>query len=80
MAQRAIPYLRTACGLALLAPSIHPLRMKRGLAVLLLALLPAAALADGGVYIHNTAFQKQISIPDQRALLCWSNGVERLAI
>ncbi len=54
--------------------------MQRGLAIVCLLLLPLTTLADGGVYIHSSALAKDISIPDQRALLCWSNGVERLAI
>lgn len=30
--------------------------------------------------IPAIAFPAQVTIPDQRALICWSNGVERLAI
>ena len=47
---------------------------------LVLLLLPVMAVADGGIYIHKTAIAQTVSIPDQRALICWSNGVERLAI
>ena len=45
----------------------------------LLLLLPMALFADGGV-IPSVAFPTSVTIPDQRALICWSNGVERLAI
>jgi hypothetical protein len=41
-------------------------------------LLPMTALADGKVF-PGTALA-ETTIPDQRALLCWSNGVERLVI
>ncbi len=45
----------------------------------LLLLLPVtAALADGKVF-PGTAIA-ETTIPDQRALICWSNGVERLVI
>jgi len=37
------------------------------------------ALADG-VVIPATAYPAKVTIPDQRALICWSNGTERLAI
>lgn len=53
--------------------------MRRGWLLILLLLLPVSARADG-VVIPPTAFPASVSIPDQRALLCWSNGVERLAI
>ncbi len=36
-------------------------------------------MADGKVFVHQTAYA-DATIPDQRALLCWSNGVERLVI
>ena len=45
---------------------------------LLLALLPISAVADG-IVLPQIAFA-QTRIPDQRALICWSNGVERLVI
>jgi hypothetical protein len=54
--------------------------VKRALLFLVLLLLPVMAVADGGIYIHKTAIAQTVSIPDQRALICWSNGTERLAI
>lgn len=45
----------------------------------LLALLPAQALADGKVF-RQRAIAVETTIPDQRALICWSNGLERLVI
>ena len=45
----------------------------------LLLLAPAAALADGMVF-HPTAIGSEVRIPDQRALICFSNGIERLVI
>lgn len=53
--------------------------MKQILLSLLLFCLPLAALADGMV-IPTVAFPAKITIPDQRALICLSNGMERLAI
>ncbi len=41
--------------------------------------LPLAALADGMV-IPTIAYPAKITIPDQRALICFSNGTERLVI
>jgi hypothetical protein len=46
---------------------------------LVVFLFPLIVLADGGVF-PATALQAKVTIPDQRAFLCWSNGVERLAI
>ncbi len=46
---------------------------------LLLLFLPLSALADGRV-IPPTALPVKITIPDQRALICYSNGTERLVI
>lgn len=53
--------------------------MKRIILLLLLLGLPLAVLADGAV-IPATAYPAKVTIPDQRALICWSNGIERLAI
>ena len=53
--------------------------MQRILPFLLLLFLPVTALADG-VVIPATAYPAKVTIPDQRALICWSNGTERLAI
>ena len=46
---------------------------------MLLLFLPLAALADGMV-IPTVAFPAKITIPDQRALICYTNGTERLVI
>lgn len=53
--------------------------MRQILSLFLLLLLPLAALADG-IFIPPVAFPAKISIPDQRALICYSNGTERLVI
>jgi hypothetical protein len=53
--------------------------VQRILSFLLLLFLPSAALADGGV-IPSTAYPAKVTIPDQRALICFSNGTERLVI
>jgi hypothetical protein len=46
---------------------------------LLLLFLPLAALADGRV-IPPLALPVHVNIPDQKALICFSNGTERLVI
>ena len=53
--------------------------MKRIAIRLLLLILPLAAFADGAVF-HPTAIPAPVTIPDQRALIQYSNGVERLVI
>jgi hypothetical protein len=53
--------------------------MKRILLSLLLFCLPAAALADG-IVIPTVAFPAKVTIPDQRALIHFTNGTERLVI
>src|SRR5690349_13464671 len=53
--------------------------MKRTLSFLLFLFLPIAALADGGI-IPTIAYPAKVTIPDQRALICLSNGTERLVI
>jgi hypothetical protein len=53
--------------------------MQRIISFLLLLFLPLVALADGMV-IPPVAFPAKITIPDQRALICYTNGTERLAI
>ncbi len=53
--------------------------MQRILSFLLLLFLPLAALADGMV-VPTIAFPAKITIPDQRALICYTNGTERLVI
>jgi len=54
-------------------------RVQRIFSFLLLLFLPLAALADGMV-IPTVAYPAKITIPDQRALICYSNGTERLVI
>jgi hypothetical protein len=54
-------------------------RVQRILSFLLLLFLPLAALADGMV-VPTVAYPAKITIPDQRALICYSNGTERLVI
>ena len=56
-----------------------PARVQRILSFLLLWLLPVTALADGMV-VPTIAYPAKITIPDQRALICFSNGMERLVI
>lgn len=46
----------------------------------LLTALGGQVLADGKVFYPPTAYPIEARIPDQRALLAWSNGVERLII
>jgi hypothetical protein len=53
--------------------------MQRIFSFLLLLFLPMAALADGMV-IPTIAYPAKITIPDQRALICYTNGTERLVI
>ena len=53
--------------------------MQRVIFVLLFLLLPMGVLADG-MFISPVAFPTEVRIPDQRALICYSNGVERLVI
>ena len=53
--------------------------MKRLLLLLALLLAAISGFADGMV-VPSTAYPASVTIPDQRALICWSNGVERLVI
>jgi len=53
--------------------------MQRIVSFLLLLFLPVAALADGKV-IPLAAYPARVTIPDQRALICYTNGTERLVI
>jgi hypothetical protein len=53
--------------------------VQRILSFLLLWFLPVAALADGMV-VPTIAYPAKITIPDQRALICFTNGTERLVI
>ena len=54
-------------------------RVQRVILFLLFLFLPLAALADGMV-VPSTAYPATVTIPDQRALICFSNGIERLVI
>jgi hypothetical protein len=56
-----------------------PARVQRILPFVLLLFLPVAARADGMV-VPTIAYPAKVTIPDQRALICFSNGVERLVI
>ncbi len=60
------------------AGSGHRLRALAGCGLLAM-LLPVAALADGRV-ISSTAFPANITMPDQQALIHFTNGTERLVI
>ena len=53
--------------------------MRRIITFLLLLFLPLAALADGMV-IPTIAYPAKVTIPDQRALIHFTNGTERLVI
>jgi hypothetical protein len=53
--------------------------MQRIISLLLLLILPVMALADGMV-VPTVAYPAKVTIPDQRALICFSNGIERLVI
>jgi hypothetical protein len=53
--------------------------VQRILSFLLLLFLPLSALADGMV-VPTIAYPANVTIPDQRALICISNGTERLVI
>jgi hypothetical protein len=53
--------------------------MQRVLTVLVVLLLPIAALADGMV-VPTIAMPAKVTIPDQRALIHFTNGTERLVI
>jgi Uncharacterized protein conserved in bacteria (DUF2330) len=54
--------------------------MQRILLFVLLSLLPLNAVADGKVYSRPIALAAEVNIPDQRALIRYTNGVERLVI
>ncbi|MBC8097734.1 MAG: DUF2330 domain-containing protein [Akkermansiaceae bacterium] len=53
--------------------------MQRILLLVLMGLLPLTAAADGKVFSQRAVIAEAF-IPDQRALICWSNGVQRLVI
>lgn len=54
--------------------------VRRSVAILLLVLGSLSCWADGKVFRHVETAAGPVTIPDQRALICWSNGVERLVI
>ncbi len=54
--------------------------MQRILVMVLLGLAPLAALADGKMFRAPTALAANVTMPDQRALIHYSNGTERLVI
>lgn len=54
--------------------------VRRSVAILVLLLGSLTCWADGKVFRHVEMATGPVAIPDQRALLCWSNGVERLVI
>ena len=49
------------------------------LALILWLWLPLGVLADGKIF-PPTAFPEHVTIPEQEALIHWSNGIERLVI
>ncbi len=51
-----------------------------GFLLFLLTMLGGRVLADGKVFRTPMAYAVEARIPDQRAMLAWSNGVERLII
>ena len=53
--------------------------MQRIISFLLLLFLPVTSLADG-VVIPPVAYPAEVAMPAQSALICWSNGLERLVI
>ncbi|HXF09542.1 MAG TPA: DUF2330 domain-containing protein, partial [Desulfuromonadaceae bacterium] len=53
--------------------------MKRTFWSLLLLFLPLIGRGDGMVF-PTLAYPAHVTIPDQRALICFSNGIERLVI
>lgn len=53
--------------------------MRRIVSFLLFLLPPLAALGDGMV-VPTVAYPAQVTIPDQQALICYSNDTERLVI
>jgi hypothetical protein len=53
--------------------------MQRIASFLLLLFLPVVVLADGMV-VPTIAFPAKVTVPDQRALICYTNGTERLVI
>jgi len=53
---------------------------RRSVAILILILGSLSVWADGKVFRQVEMATGPVTIPDQRALICWSNGVERLVI
>jgi hypothetical protein len=56
-----------------------PRRLPGFIAILLWVVFGLFLRADGKVF-RSDAVPAEVRMPDQRALLCWSNGVERLVI
>ncbi len=54
--------------------------LRKSAAILFLLLGSLSCWADGKVFRHVEMATGPVTIPDQRALICWSNGVERLVI
>jgi hypothetical protein len=54
--------------------------MQRVISALVFLVLAISGLADGKFYSTPVALQSNVVIPDQRALIHFSNGVERLVI
>ena len=88
MARRAVqstdavarrPYHEVFCFAFSSAGDKPAAKVQRIIPFLFLLFLPLAALADGMV-IPTVAYPAKVTIPDQRALICYTNGTERLVI
>jgi hypothetical protein len=54
--------------------------MQRILLSVLFGLITLSAVADGKLYSRQTALAVDVTIPDQRALIHYTNGIQRLVI
>ncbi len=70
---------RDLAGVASFTRVLRSLAWRVGVLLLALIGFGGGALADGKVF-PPTAYPVEVRIPDQRAILAWSNGVERLVI
>lgn len=70
---------RDLAGVASLSRVLRSFAWRLGVLLLALFGFGGGALADGKVF-PPTAYPVEVRIPDQRAILAWSNGVERLVI
>ena len=70
---------RGLAGIGSISRSLQSFAWHVGLLLLALIGCGGGALADGKVF-PPTAYPVEVRIPDQRAILAWSNGVERLII